>query len=280
MKKSTKYNICDNVLYHGKLKVVKSVMPWDDSVGEAIYLVTLPNGQSPLVLEESQLDPYIPQTEMQSQATSNMNTGELNLCELLEGHEGETFYSPICGEIKFIGIDFTKIHPIRTNRFYLNNNGKWNDDGEVMIFPSKGQRDWNKWAEEQKPKVPKTWNELVKQGQSKLLGIATIGDMYINVTIAAGNKRETFKETLIEKSALALLKIHQLIEVGYGGNITKEEWDDDNIIKYTIKSCCNDIVSCSTDEIFSHIAFHTERQRDEFLSYPENLQLVKDFYMI
>ena len=26
-----------------------------------------------------------------------METRELNLCELLKGHEGETFYSPVCG---------------------------------------------------------------------------------------------------------------------------------------------------------------------------------------
>lgn len=28
------------------------------------------------------------------------------------------------------------------------------------------------------------------------------------------------------------------------------------------------------------IAFHTEQQRTEFMSFPENVQLVKDFYMV
>lgn len=92
---------------------------------------------------------------------------ELNLCEILKGHEGETFYSPMYGEVKLIGVDGSTLHgnsnyPItiagvngRDISILCPNGHFINEDrGECMLFPSKDQRDWNKWIEEHKPKVP------------------------------------------------------------------------------------------------------------------------------
>ncbi len=202
----------------------------------------------------------------------------INLCELLEGHEGETFYSPICGEVKFIEINLTNIHPIVTNCFNLNSNGKWDNGGEVIIFPSKDQRDWNKWAEEQRPKTPKTWNELCK-----------VPHIYYELTRRSVTEERSavwYKTDIgsnpIEKSALALLKIHQLIEVGYGGNITSKEWEDFSVEKFIIVPYEKDFKVDHRFKLraFRHIAFHTAEQANEFLSYPNNRLLLKDFYMV
>ena len=84
----------------------------------------------------------------------------------------------------------------------------------------------------------------------------------------------------IVKSALALLKIHQLIEVGYGGNITDEEWKEHTKTKYTIDSKDKKLICSYTYHFKSHIAFHTKEQAEEFLSYIENVQLLKDYFMI
>lgn len=84
----------------------------------------------------------------------------LNLCEILKGHKGETFYSSLFGvNVTLYGIQNNKI------LFYgghvdLFDDGSYVKGGECMLFPSKNQRNWNKWAEENKLKVPKTWSEI------------------------------------------------------------------------------------------------------------------------
>lgn len=131
----------------------------------------------------------------------------INLCEILKGYEGETFYSPIYGNVSFIGIfKIQNEDKIKMSYCYFNKHGQFAPNGELMIFPSKDQRDWNKWVEEQKHKVPKTWSEI-KNCNAEVWGY--ISQMNHGVI-----------EPIL-KSALALLKIHQLIEAGYGGNTDK-----------------------------------------------------------
>lgn len=81
------------------------------------------------------------------------------------------------------------------------------------------------------------------------------------------------------KAALALAQISQLMPY-YGGEVTDEEWKNDNW-KYSV--ALNHIgeisISCIT-HMRCLVAFHTKEQRDRFISFPENVQLVKDFYMI
>ncbi len=149
--------------------------------------------------------------------------------------------------------------------FYLN--GKFTKDGECLLFPSKDQRDWNKWAEGQKPKTPKIWGDIKE----------------CNVETLYALKAFNYKvEEPIVKSAIALLKIHQLIEVGYGGNITSEEWEDSSVEKFIIVPHEKGFKVDHRFKLraFRHIAFHTAKQANEFLSYPNNRLLLKDFYMI
>ena len=92
---------------------------------------------------------------------------ELNLCEILKGYEGETFYSPIYGDVT---IDFfegyIRMWPkSKTAYLPIASNGHHNDNpskGEMLLFPSKDQRDWNKWDKENN-KTPKTWSELLNK---------------------------------------------------------------------------------------------------------------------
>lgn len=89
--------------------------------------------------------------------------------------------------------------------------------------------------------------------------------------------RNVFISERYAKSALALAQISQLMPY-YGGEITDEEWEKDNY-KYAIEVSNGKIYEswCKTKHL---IAFHTKRQLQKFLSFPENVQLVKDFYMI
>ena len=89
--------------------------------------------------------------------------------------------------------------------------------------------------------------------------------------------RNVFISERYAKSALALAQISQLMPY-YGGEITDEEWKKDNY-KYAIEVSNGKIYEswCKTKHL---IAFHTKGQLQKFLSFPENVQLVKDFYMI
>lgn len=79
----------------------------------------------------------------------------LNLVEILKNcSKGTKFYSPVFGEIEFIRIDeINDNNPIVIKWFindsgyieYLTKDGKFRGLGECIIFPSKEQRDWNKW---------------------------------------------------------------------------------------------------------------------------------------
>ena len=100
---------------------------------------------------------------------------KLNLCEILKDcQKGETFWSPIFGDVKF--------HDINQKRNFINiaseNGNIWNinADGtisfgtitspEVMLYPSKDQRDWDKFTPQLKkdkfdPKTLKPFDKVI-----------------------------------------------------------------------------------------------------------------------
>lgn len=204
----------------------------------------------------------------------------INLCEILKGHEGETFYSSLYGNIKLIHINEKYPYPLYF-KSHISNNITFSKDGkpdrlgpECLLFPSKDQRDWIKWDKENNHKTPKTWKELKDSYKTK--------SQYIKITIKGDAVSVIAGTTPIEKSALALLKINQLIEVGYGGNVPIHDRlavIGNNYYDIDINEKCEfeaHVVALPT----SHIVFHTKEQAEEFLSYPENVQLLKDYYMI
>lgn len=77
-----------------------------------------------------------------------------SLRKTLEGFEGATFYSPICGTCIFIGFDDNDqrvefplvIRQAKTmTSYYLDKNGRMDENGDLMIFPSYEQQDWNRF---------------------------------------------------------------------------------------------------------------------------------------
>nr|DAP38037.1 MAG TPA: REGULATORY PROTEIN E2/DNA Complex-18, E2, DNA-binding domain, E2-DNA.4A [Crassvirales sp.] len=80
------------------------------------------------------------------------------------------------------------------------------------------------------------------------------------------------------KSALALAQISQLMPY-YGCEITNEEWKR-NDRKFTIVLYDGELKPFTHVNNKVLVAFHTEAQRTRFMSFPENIQLVKDLYMM
>ena len=79
----------------------------------------------------------------------------------------------------------------------------------------------------------------------------------------------------------ATLKIAKLLNLGYGGMVTEEEWKNDRITKYCLQWTYGRGWTCyNSSSVKSFPAFHTFEQRAEFMSHPENVELVKQYYML
>lgn len=89
--------------------------------------------------------------------------------------------------------------------------------------------------------------------------------------------RNVFLTEKHAKSALAMAQISQLIPY-YGGAITDEEWNNQNMPKFVLYRNGNGIKSDTMWNTYEFIAFHTKEQRDDFLKYNE--RLVRDYFML
>lgn len=122
------------------------------------------------------------------------------------------------------------------------------------------------------PKVPKTWDDVKE----------TYPETYGNENIELFPYHEFAWNIKLIRKNIATLKIAKLIELGYGGIVTEEEWRDDELIKFGIKwnYKANDWVYHNTKTTKEFITFHTPEQREEFMSYPENIKLVEQYNLL
>lgn len=115
------------------------------------------------LLEESDLEPY---TEPETKPAEDMETKELNLCELIGDRDGIHVYCPTCGEVTLQAWDrgkntkpliFAQNDTSIVVRTFAN--GKAYAGGECVIFPSRALYEqypldayaaWMKWQEERK----------------------------------------------------------------------------------------------------------------------------------
>lgn len=134
---------------HGRIGVVtRRATPFSSfvEIDKTIYQVS-----------DRELEPY---TEPETKPTKDKGARELNLCELLEGHIGEMFYSPIYGNIQLceIGDD---TFPLITEGANFMPDGRVENyqHGQCMLYPSRDLYRqypldpyiaWMKWQQEQK----------------------------------------------------------------------------------------------------------------------------------
>ena len=105
------------------------------------------------VAEEQQAEQ--PQEEPKEQQQEEQQPQKLNLCEILRDcPKGEMFWSPVFGDVWFYDIDqYTKRVKVRTSgvgSWYINADGTITIDKvtspEIMLYPSRKQRDWSKFT--------------------------------------------------------------------------------------------------------------------------------------
>ena len=94
---------------------------------------------------------------------------QLNLCEILKDCPmGEPFWSPLYGDVKLYCIDqdeekvvVTAVGNVHRN---INSDGTTTIYGvtseEIMLYPSREQRDWSKVKYEPKHVLPRSWEEF------------------------------------------------------------------------------------------------------------------------
>lgn len=157
------------------------------------------------------------------------------------------------------------------------------------------QETFDKFTEEEKEWIIKEYNSDAGEGHSML------GKLFGKENLKPQFKIKTWKDVLnqtdihdfvinhpdcdnkLKLKLEATYKIQNLIEHGYGGMMREEEWRNNHIVKFcVIADYSSKYQSCNyeTDDDYHFIAFHTAQQRAEFMSYPENVKLVEQYYMI
>lgn len=177
------------------------------------------------------------------------------------------------------------------------------------------QETFDKFTEEEKEIVRKYYSESINLAKNGIIEEERIGNYYLKTRFEnlfgkenLQSKIKTWRDVeeyftdidlelgdIIESSinyshcsiqliskCIATLKISKLIELGYGGIMTEEEWENTEFKKYGI-ICKPYNKELFIKDIWSEqcfISFHTKHQAEEFMSYPENLELVKQYFMI
>lgn len=123
--------------------------------------------------------------------------------------------------------------------------------------------------------TPKTWEDVVKEYPKYFKKQNAPHPMLLSTN--------ELRDKLAKK-VLAMYKIAILIESGYGGMVSEEEWNDEDCRKYIIRYCPQDdrkfVASDYCVGQYEFIAFHTSEQREEFWSYESNRKLVEQYYMM
>lgn len=78
-----------------------------------------------------------------------MKRKDINIYEILKGVEyGTELYTPMCGNVVFTCLPSNN-ETIRTEKdlriYRFDKSGRWEKEGEVMLFPSNEMRDWSKF---------------------------------------------------------------------------------------------------------------------------------------
>lgn len=116
---------------------------------------------------EKTSEPTQPENENPSNSTpltnDNMEEKELDLCDILKGHEGEEFFSPIIGDCKLRNMTNEYIYMTHLNNlsYCFHIDGRRENSGLCVLYPSResylkypldAKKAWMEWLEEQKPK--------------------------------------------------------------------------------------------------------------------------------
>ena len=202
----------------------------------------------------------------------------LNLCEILKNcPQGETLWSPLFGYVKLhkINHEAKKVVVISNIKmpWDINNDGTMLIYGvvssEIMLFPSKEQRDWTKVKYEPKKELPKTWQEFCYSNDRKPNEAFISNGSEINCVIEQHERKFYQDRNLLpSKQAaeqhLAYMQLHQLRDTWREGWLP--DWKDDKQEKYIILQYKGEYQIRQYKNTSYFLSFQDEKRANEFLT--------------
>lgn len=201
---------------------------------------------------------------------------KLNLCEILKDcPKGTEFWSPMLGNVKLNSIDHVQQRVfviLETGaNWYINSDATITLDyvtsAEIMLYPSREQRDWSKVKYEPKKKLPRTWVEFCASHD------ITMSEYYIGETgkifnSNTGKRIPDRKKTLLpsEEAAeahLAYMQLHQLRDVWREGWLP--DWKDDMQSKFSIVYNNGEYSVFDYQYVSRFLSFQDRNRAKEFL---------------
>ena len=89
----------------------------------------------------------------------------INLCQILKDcPKGEKLYATFLGDVKFVDIinDTISVESWTTKIYHFFSDGRYELNGELVLFPSRDQRDWSKFVSLSKRFNPKEFKPFDK----------------------------------------------------------------------------------------------------------------------
>ena len=201
---------------------------------------------------------------------------KLNLCEILKNCSmGEPFWSPLYGDVKLYCIDqeeekvvVTAVGNVHRN---INANGTATIYGvtseEIMLYPSREQRDWSKVKYEPKHVLPRSWEEFCVTHD------ITMSEYFIDETgnifnPNSGKRIPEISKTILpsEQAAeahLAYMQLHQLRNAWREG--WTPDWTDNTQAKFAIIYNKDEHIVFDCRFMNRFLSFQDESRAKEFL---------------
>ena len=224
---------------------------------------------------------FIPQkiTDISSESSTYK---ERTLAHKLKNYINFQFYCEGIGIVTLVDVFMSWTRPIKLKiendgyEFQLYENGEMVKDKECVLRPLSGT--WDDYFN-----VPKT---IKNMRDMKLFT-----KMDVHICNAEGAVR-IYGKTDNESKTLAFMQLQQLINAGYGGVVSYEEYqkilDSYLIDDYTLYCICVNrknhfyVASVNTDNFssYNHLIFRSYKLAEEFLSYDDNKNLLKEYFGI
>ena len=201
---------------------------------------------------------------------------KLNLCEVLRYcPKGEPFYSPMFGDVTLYGTDQETKKVLVTAEDDVN--CVINADGtvtfygvtspEVMLYPSREQRDWSKVKYEKK-KLPRSWEEFCKNNPCKkdewfMSTDCEFYDIKEGIERHINHDRNLLPNKQAAEAHLAFMQLHQLRDAWREGWLPN--WTDNTQAKFAIVYNKYEYIVFDCRFISRFLTFQDESRAKEFL---------------
>lgn len=202
---------------------------------------------------------------------------KLNLCEILKHcPQGEMFWSPMLGDVELRKINYEAkricVIEKKGSQWWINADATMTFGGitsvELMLYPSREQRDWTTVKYEPKKKLPKTWEEFCERNPIRD-GEYFVSDCCNIITPRkdAGTRYENRDRNILPskqaaEAHLALMQLHQLRDAWREGWLP--DWNNDNQCKYAITKLRSEYEVHEYKVSSFFLSFQDEKRADEF----------------